>query len=210
VAGSSQLLGLLSQVMGGDTSRRLGAVIEADESKTATALSAALPLLLAALAKNAQTPEGAASLHGALARDHDGSVLENVSGLVGGEAGGEARAAALGDGEKILAHVLGGRRPQAQNAIGRASGLDPAQVGMLLAAAAPLVLGALGKLQRRDGLDANGVSALLGSERANLENSAPGFMGLAGKVLDRDGDGDVDAADLAGAAGMLGKLLGGR
>jgi hypothetical protein len=210
VAGSSQLLGMLSQVMGGDTNRRLGAVIGADESKTGAALSAALPLLLAALAKNAQTPEGASSLHGALARDHDGSILENLTGLLGGEAGGEARAAGLGDGEKILSHVFGGRRPQAQNAIGRASGLDGSQVAMLLAAAAPLVMGALGKLQRRDGLDANGVSALLGSERARLEHSAPGVMGLAGKVLDRDGDGDVDAVDLAGAAGMLGKLLGGR
>lgn len=209
MADSPQLLGMLSQLMGGDTTRRLGALIGADEAKTGNALSAALPLLLAGLAKNAQSPEGASSLHGALSRDHDGSVLENLAGLLGGgaDSGGQA---GLGDGARILSHVLGARQPQAQNAIGKAAGLDAAQVATLLAAAAPLVMGALGKVQRRDGLDANGLSALLGSERANLQGASPGLMGLAGKVLDSDGDGDVDASDLAGAAGMLGKLFGGR
>ncbi|MEO6462736.1 MAG: DUF937 domain-containing protein, partial [Candidatus Eisenbacteria bacterium] len=62
----------------------------------------------------------------------------------------------------ILEHVFGGREPQAAQAVAKASGLDSRQVGTLLAAAAPLVLAALGRMQRQRGLDATGMSTLLG------------------------------------------------
>jgi hypothetical protein len=198
---SSQLMGLLSQALGGSTPRTLGSLVGADEDRTATALSAALPLLLAALARNSETPAGASSLFGALARDHDGSALDDPEGFLRSPTGGAVA------GRGILEHVFGGREPQATQAIGKASGLDARQVGTLLAAAAPLVLAALGRMQRQRGLDATGVSTLLGSERQRLAGSTPGLMGVASRVLDSDGDGDVDVNDLAGVTGAVSRLL---
>ena len=85
---SSQLMGLLSQVLGGDTHRQLGVLVGADENQAGAALSAALPMLLSGLARNAQEPAGANALLGALSRDHDGSVLDDVdAGDLAGAAG---------------------------------------------------------------------------------------------------------------------------
>lgn len=201
---SSQLMDMVARALGGDTRRQLGSLIGADEDRTATALAAAIPLLLSALARNTENPAGATSLLGALSRDHDGSALEDPAAFLTRPGGGAAA------GAGILEHVFGARRPQAQQAVSKASGLDGRQVATLLAAAAPLVLAAIGRMQRQRGLDANGLSTYLGSERQRMAGSTPGLAGMASRVLDTDGDGDVDLADLAGVTGSLGKLLRGQ
>lgn len=92
--------------------RQLGA----GRSETETAIGAALPTLLGALARNANhSADGAGSLAAALDRDHDPSLLEQLGGaLAGGGAGGGlgsllggsgGGAGALGD---LLGSVLGG------------------------------------------------------------------------------------------------------
>ena len=198
---SSQLMGMLSQALGGRTPRTIGTLIGADEERTTTALSAALPLLLAALARNTETPAGASSLFSALVRDHDGSALDDPDRLLRSPAD-DPRA-----GRGILDHVFGPRLPRASQAVAKASGLEAGQVEALLAAAAPLVLAAVGRMQRQRGLDATGVSTLIGSERQRLTSHAPGLAALASRVLDSDGDGDVDMNDLAGVTGAVGRLL---
>jgi hypothetical protein len=70
--------------------------------------------------------------------------------------------------------------------------------------AAPLVLGALGRAQRQKGLDAGGLSSLLGGERQALAAQQPGLMGLATTLLDKNHDGNV----VDDALGMVGKLFG--
>ena len=190
----SDILSLLSSTLGGQSSQEIGNAIGSDPAKTQNALAAALPLLLSGLARNASQPDGAQALLGALQRDHDGSALDNLSGVIGG--GGNAAG--------ILGHVFGAREPQARAAVAQAGGLDSAQAGKLLLLAAPLVMGALGKLQRDRALDANGLAGFLGGEHQALSNAQPGLMGMAQKLLDKDGDGDVTHE----LAGMVGKLFG--
>ena len=113
------------------------------------------------------------------------------------------------DGSAILGHVLGAKQGRVEQGLAKTSGLDMGQVSKLLAMAAPLVLGALGKQQQQRGMDADGLSALLGGERQTLEQKAPAEMGLLGSLLDSDGDGDVDMQDIAKKGlGMLGGLFG--
>jgi hypothetical protein len=110
--------------------------------------------------------------------------------------------------------VLGDRRGSVESGVGRMAGLDSAKVGQLLALLAPLVMGALGKLKQRQGLDANGLQSLLAGERADVESRvATKGKGSLLDLLDRDADGSVldDIAELAGSGagkGVLGKLLG--
>jgi len=191
----SDILSLLSGTLGGRSSDEIGTAIGADSSKTQTALAAALPLLLSGLARNASQPEGAHALLGALERDHDGSALDNLSGLLGGGGGNAAG---------ILGHVFGAKEPAARDAVAKAGGLDTAQAGKLLLLAAPLVMAALGRMQREKGLDANGLAGFLGGEHQAMSNAQPGLMGLATQMFDRDGDGDVSHE----LAGMVGKLFG--
>jgi hypothetical protein len=153
-------------------------------------------MLVGALARNAQNPGQAGALANALSRDHDGSILDNVTGYL--SQGGTSA------GDSILGHVLGGNRQSVANGLGQISGLDPAKAGMLLSLLAPLVMGALGKAQRSGNLDAGGLAGMLGAEHQSATAAAPGVMGMLGRFLDRDGDGSV----MDDIGGMLGKLRG--
>jgi hypothetical protein len=170
-----------------------------DPSTTRQAVPAALTALLGGLSQNAARPTGAEDLLGALSRDHDGSILDDLAGVLGSPQLGQ-------QGAGILGHVFGARRPAAEAQVGRATGLDAATAGRLLMLLAPLVLGALGRAQRQRGLDAGGLSDVLGDERRRVEQAHPQNRGLLNVLLDRDGDGQI----IDDLAGMAGGLFGGR
>ncbi len=198
------LLDVLTQQLGGDAIQQISRQVGANDEATSKAVSGAIPLLVAALAKNSSDPGGAQSLVGALDRDHDGSILDDLGGFLGN---GNA-AVASGDG--ILKHVLGGRRQGAEAALGQMSGLDQQKIGQILAMLAPIVLGAVGRQRRQGDLGPGQIGDMLGGERRRAEQLEPGAMGMLGSLLDADGDGDVKD-DLARIGmGMLGKMLGGR
>jgi hypothetical protein len=188
---SSILESLLGQLQGPALSR-MASDVGADEGQVRTAATAAIPLLLGALARNASSEDGAKALHGALQKDHDGSLLDNVQAFLGGSGG---RAA---NGAGILGHLLGARTPGAAQAVGKTSGLDPAQAGRLLTMLAPLVMAAVGRAQRTGALDPASLGRSLSTERDQAVEKAPGAGGLLLSLLDRDGDGSVldEAGDL--------------
>ena len=84
----SGILDLLNQQLSGPAVQQMSSQLSADPESTQKALSAALPMLVGGLARNAQSPEGAQSLANALERDHDGSLLDGLAGLLGGASGG--------------------------------------------------------------------------------------------------------------------------
>lgn len=196
---SSILETLMGQIAGGVT-QQIAGKIGADQSTTSKALSAALPLLVTALARNASNPQGAQSLHQALQQDHDGGILDDVMGFLGGSV--NSRAA---NGAGILKHVLGGQQATVQQGIAKASGLDAGSVAQLLQFAAPLVMGALGKATQQQGLDANGLSQFLGGQQQAAQQQAPDMMGMLGSLLDQNNDGNV----VDDVFRMAGKLFGG-
>jgi len=196
------LMEMLTRQLGQDGIRQVSDRVGADSDATAKVISAALPVLVGALAKNSASADGASALAGALERDHDGSILEDVGGFLG-RARGNA-------GQDILNHVLGGRQQTTESALGQMAGLDPSKVGMILQLLAPLVLGALGKQKREAGLSADDLGAMLGRERRQVERRAPEAGDLLTNLLDRDGDGSAldDIAQMG--AGLLGSLFGGK
>jgi hypothetical protein len=175
-----------------------------DEGTTKKAVPAAVGTLLGALAKNAQSTSGAEALLGALAKDHDGSILDNLGGLLGGSQG-------LSAGNSILKHALGGNRSSVENGLGQSLGVRQDQIGQLLAMLAPVIMGALGKARKQQGFDAGTLARTLGQERGNLQQKMPSGLGGLGGLFDADGDGEVidDIAKKVGG-GLLKKLFGGR
>ncbi|MEM7355905.1 MAG: DUF937 domain-containing protein [Acidobacteriota bacterium] len=200
---SDSILDLVTQSLGAGGTRQIGQQLGLDEGSAAKAISGALPVLMGALARNSNSSSGAGALAGALDRDHDGSILDDIGGFLGG---GGAESAGAG----ILKHVLGGRQPQVQAGLGQASGLDAGKAGQLLSMLAPIVMGALGKAQRGRGLDAGGLGAMLGQEQRRIERREPQLGGMLGSLLDADGDGSVmdDITKIGGS--LLGGLLSGR
>lgn len=182
----------------GRSMEELGARIGTDRDQTERAVAAALPMLLGALNRNAQSADGASALSAALDRDHDGSVLDDLVGFLGKNPELE--------GNGILKHALGDRRDTAVNTVSGVSGMDAASAGKLMAMLAPLVMGALGRQKRSSKLDPGGLAEMLGAERKKAPGDAGAAMDLVSKMLDRDGDGQV-LDDLAGGLlkGFLGK-----
>ena len=174
-------------------------------AQMAGAVSAALPLLLGALGRNASQPAGADALFGALQKDHAGVDLGSVLGAVLG--GG----AAQNDGGKILGHVFGGRQPRAEQALGTATGLGNDRAGMLLKMLAPVVLAYLAKrmFQQRQAAAATPqvLGDVLGQEHQRVSQQGGLGGGVLGAVLDQDGDGQLGLGDLLKVGGAV---LGGR
>lgn len=191
----SSLTDLLGQTLQGNALNSLGVQLGTDPQTTSAAVNAALPMLVGALARNSASDTGAQALSTALARDHDGSVLDDVGGFLGGAAGG-------GAGTAILGHLFGGRQAAVQQAVSQSSGIDSAAAGQLLAVLAPLVMGALGRSARQQpgGLDPSVLAGMLGGEQASLAQRAPAAMGMLGQLLDSNKDGSIvdDLGRLAG------------
>src|SRR5690606_18484741 len=179
------------------------------------------PLLMGGLTRNARSPRGASALHSALERDHPGidigGLLGSVLDLRGCSSGGglgDVLGAVLGGGSSrqsadsgiggaILGHIFGGRRQQAAKGLGQTSGLGNAGASQLLEMLAPLVMAALGNMTRKQGMDSNALSGVLGQENNRLQQSGVG--GLLSGVLDSDGDGEISMGEMLQAgAGLLG------
>ncbi|MEL6972592.1 MAG: DUF937 domain-containing protein, partial [Bacteroidota bacterium] len=79
---SSLIQGQVSEALIDQLAGQLGG---ADRGQTAAATSGILSTLLGAMARNASTPDGATALNNALERDHDGSILDDVMGMVTGQ-----------------------------------------------------------------------------------------------------------------------------
>lgn len=189
---SSLLQGPMGQQMVNGVVNQLG--IKNEQAQLA--ISAAVPFLITALSKNAKNGDSQ-NIANALERDHDGSILDNLGGFLSG--------GNFSDGAGILSHVLGGKQGQVENAISKSSGLNAAQISQILAMVAPIVMGYLGKEKRQNGLDAGGLSSLLGGLVGGTAQTNQREMSTIEKLLDRDGDGSAmdDVMDLGS------KLLGG-
>ena len=191
------IMDMISSQLGSSGIKEISSKLGADEGSTGKAVGAAVPLLLSALSRNASSEDGARSLSKAIDRDHDGSIMDNLSGFLGQ---GDDSA-----GQGILKHVLGPRQGQVEAGLGASAGLDKNTTGKLLGMLAPVVLGVLGKKKREEGLGSSDLAGMLGQERQEIERREPKSSSLFGSLLDQDGDGDTDLGDLASG---LGKLFG--
>ena len=152
------LMQSIAAQLDGGAMTQLSSQLGTDSRSTQNAVQAALPLLLGALAKNSASSGGADALAGALDRDHDGSILDDLGGFLGGGANA--------DGAAILGHVLGAREPTVEAGIGKATGLGTDQIAQLLQMLAPIVLGYLGRQKRQQGLSSGMLGELLGTQSA--------------------------------------------
>ncbi|MBZ0114935.1 MAG: DUF937 domain-containing protein [Thermoanaerobaculia bacterium] len=202
------ILGQALQQQGGvqEISRELGI----DEKKVATVAGAAIPMMIAALNKNASQESGASRLASAVAKDHDGSILDNLSGAL-------SNPLVRTEGAAILGHLFpSNQQQQTTSALGKMSGLDATSVSKILMMLAPLVLGALGKSARTTsapagasmgGIDLGSIVAALTGGQQDAKKRAPEATDIFTKMLDSDGDGNISDDIASMGAGILGSLF---
>ncbi len=163
----SAILDLLTSELGGTILKQISSQLGADENTTKNAIPMVVGLLLNALAKNAANKNGAEALNNALSEDHDGGILDDITGFLGNYQDG--------DGEGILGHVLGDNRPAVEEELSNNTGLDTSAVSNLFTMIAPLVMGALGKAQKDEGLEAQDIAKLLQTEQSQALGAFAGI-----------------------------------
>ena len=187
---------LLGQEQGNEAVEKLSQSIGANQTSVNSAIQMALPMILSSLARNANEPQGAQNLNQALEQDHDGSLLDNLSGYLGSGAQSPQDSRQT-NGIGILEHIFGGKESTVAKEVSQKTDLDMGQVAQLLITLAPIVMGYLGKQKRQENLDSGGLSNWLGGQREQIEQSPQG--GFLNSILDRDGDGGT-MDDLAAMA----------
>ncbi len=180
--------------------QQLSQQLGTDPQQTASALEAAVPLLLGAITRNATTPDGAAALDNAL-NDHSGDTL----GLFQ-----QGQLPDMTTGQGILGHVFGSQQNSAVNAVAQRAGISPQLAMQILMIAAPLVMNYLAR-QRGGQSQSGGLGGDLGSVLGSVlggnmgSNMGGGVGGGLGSIL-----GSVLGGNMGGGlGGMLGGMLGG-
>jgi len=193
---------LLNSAIGQSIVGSVAGQLGVNENQASSAVSMAIPAILAGMTRNARSQEGAVSLNNALEKKHDGSLLENLSGMLQGHT-----SELQSDGDGILGHVFGNNRTAVEQGIAQKSGISLSKIGPLLAMVAPIVMAYLGKEKRQTNTDAGGLGdllgGLLGGATQQRSGTGGGLMDMLGGILDKDGDGNP-------LDDLLGGFLGGR
>lgn len=199
------LQGQLDDNVIGQMSEHIGA----NPEQTASAANGIFASLLGGLANNAASEGGLSSLLGALDKNHDGSVLDDLPGLVGGLLQNDGQGTGAANGLGILGHVLGGQQEAVASQVSQSSGLNMGQVMKLLPVLAPIVMGVLGRAKNQGGLDLGNLAGILmGSAQNGAQQN--GMGDLIGSVLGGVFGGGGNQQGGGGLGGILGNILGGR
>lgn len=181
--------------------------IGAEKEQTATAANGIFASLLGGLANNASSEEGMSGIMGMLDRDNDGSVLDDIAGMIGGVMGGGQQA---DNNMGILGSILGDRQEAAVQQVSQSSGLNIGQVMKLLPILAPIVMGVLGRAKNQGNLGLGDLAGILMGSAQNAQQG--GFGDLIGSVLGgvMGGNNQQEQAPQQGGGmdDMLGSVLG--
>ena len=187
---------MITQQMGSSMMEQMAQKLGGDNDGVKRAAAVAVPMILAAIKRNASSKKGAESLAGALDKNHsDGGILGNLGSLLGGSS--------MQNGGKILGHVFGNKQSNIQQQLGKATGLGGQGAGDLMSMLAPMVMGALGSAKKQKNMSIEGLQDLLSGEQKSIQKREPKQMSMIEGMLDSDGDGDVDMSDILKKGGGL-------
>ena len=198
---------LTSTLLSSDSIKGLSNLTGASKGEVNSVLTEALPALLSGAngqAKDAGTAKGFADALAQHAKDDTG----NLAGFLGN--------VDLGDGAKIIGHLLGSDQDSVTKSVAKKTGVSAAKIGQILAAIAPLLMSLLGKQADEDEEKESGVGALLGNLLDNVDVGSL-LSGLtstdtssgssAGKKKKKKTAKKDSESSASGLMGLLGKLL---
>jgi hypothetical protein len=193
---ATNLVSLVMQFLTPDMVGRIATALGFDRNKIQSAISGAVPALLAAFNDAATQPGGAQKLADA-AGQQTGSLGNLARVLTAGEP-----SSLVDKGSQLLSLLVSGQNQNALiGAIAKFTGLGQGASGSLLGMLAPIVMGTIGKHQSAAGaLDASGIATLFAGQKDNIAAALPSGFGnlLSGTgLLNSLGD----AARTATAAG---------
>ena len=151
----------------GEISRRLGE----PEETVSRGLETAVAALAGGLLGKAKEP-GAMRQVIDLAGKVSGDVPQSIAGSIGDSSSG-----LISGGKQLLATLFGGRESNVSEAVSKTGGVRSNSALTLLGVAGPLVLGAIGRRVRENGMTATDLSNTLQQEEPAIRRALP--AGLA-------------------------------
>lgn len=178
------------ETVGGTNLRRLSALLGESEEKTGSAVSAAVPTLLAGMSRLTSSHDGAERLTSTLSQ-YDGDVAARPGTILSDPAAAEEQ------GRSGLNALFGSTASNGlATAVARFSGLGGDTIKRLLAYIAPLVLGGIARQFAGKTLSAQGLTSLFASQKDAIANALPRGLSLS----DIPGLGNLTQAPRAAAA----------
>ena len=203
---------LMSSLLSDENIKSVARKAGVSDEEAASVLATSLPVML----------------NGANGQASDGHTTESFFQAVRDHAGKDPEKVDLKEGGKIVGHLLGTDEEVAEKAIATRAGMKPSTVGLILAAAAPLIMNALGS-STSSSTSSAGTASLLnallgGASNSNASGSlmTSALAGVLGNALGGGSSsnsllGNVLTGALGGgmqqstsmASSLLGSLLGG-
>ena len=173
---ATDLMGLIGGALNTGVVDQIGKLVGESPARTQAAVNGAVPSILAGMLNNASsTPSGAGQLLSMLSGGGFEKVVGNLSGILGSGQGSIDQL--LGSGKQILSSLFGTKLGGVTSALSSSAGVSTGTGSSILAMAAPVVMGVLGKQVSTGGLDASGLLSLLSSNKDAIAKFAP--AGLA-------------------------------
>lgn len=193
------LLDLLTGNTGNQVAEQAENKFGVSKTQILALLAVAAPLVISYLRNKSQDAKEAESLNNALDKDHDGSILDDVSQA-------DAR---QGEGGSILSHIFGNDKSAVENNLSQNTGISMDKIGPILAMLAPVIMGYIGKEKQQNNVGAGGIGDLLGGILGNAQSqsqaSSDPLSNILGSVL---GGGGAQSSG-GGLGDILGSVLGG-
>ncbi len=203
------IVDLLKSQLGGQVAGQLGKQFGESEQSAQSGISALIPTILGGLLKQVSAPGGADKLDKTLTDGgYDGSLLDNISGML---TGGSGAGSPAGKGGDLISMLFGDKVAMLTPIIAKLTGMKASSISSMLAVLAPLVMSFLGKQKKSMGLDANGLASMLKSQKVNIGAALPagiadaaglGSLGFTSSTASRT----AAPVPAAGGGGLL-KLL---
>lgn len=207
------LMDMIMSAAGGQASQQVGEQFGLNAQQSQNAIAALLPAISSGLKQNASSPQGLAGLLGALQSGSHDQYLDNPAQL--------GAPAAVSEGNAILGHLFGSKEVSRAVAgrAAEQSGVSSDILKKMLPMVAMMAMGSLGKQTRGSqnnsmqamlgqmamqqlmggGGKSGGLGGLLGGilgggarkAQAQQQQAHQQGLGLLGKMLDADGDGNT-------------------
>ena len=172
---ATNLVDLIKGYLTPDIVKKASTFVGESESATQKAVSGIVPALLAAMANQTSTTDGAERLSRMLdTGKYDGSALNNLGSLF---SGGEATQKAITEGKNVLGSLLGGKTQGLTDQIASFAGVKAGSAGSLLALILPLIMNLLGRQRSTIGQGPSALASLLGEQKSFLSGLLPAGIG---------------------------------
>jgi outer membrane protein OmpA-like peptidoglycan-associated protein len=171
---SFNLVDAVNSIFNNGFAAKAASLVGESETNVKNAMGGIVPSLLTGLLHKAGSADPSSLLK--MAKD------ASQSGIMGNLGSSLSNSSILTQGSEMLKGLFGDRLGNVSSLISKFSGIQESSASSLMNAAAPAVMGVLGKHATENNLSAGGLLSLLNSQKDHIMSALPSGLNLAGAL----------------------------